>query len=271
MSIEIPGAGALDYLPCRYGESRLQCRGPRRDLSAPYVAFLGSSETYGKFIPQPFTTRIEQSLEKTCVNLSGLNAGVEAFHNDPDLHRITARALVTVVQLMGATNQSNRFFQVHSRRNDRFLGASDLLSLLYRDVDFTEFSFTRHMLSRLQMISPERFTSVRTELEQAWVGRMRSLIRQIGSPVVLLWLRMPQKPDSTLGDEPLFVTPKMVDALRDQVLDVIEMPVQPSGMSNDMAGMVYAQMEAPAAMQMPGPKAHDEIAEAVTACLRQQI
>ena len=78
-----------------------------------------------------------------------------------------ANAQVTVIQILGAHNMSNRFYTVHPRRNDRFLRASPMLRGIYHDVDFTEFNFTRHMLSRLREISEERFALVVEELKTA--------------------------------------------------------------------------------------------------------
>ena len=46
MTYDALGAGALDYLPCRYGTSKLLFRGPRRPLKEPYIAFLSGTETY---------------------------------------------------------------------------------------------------------------------------------------------------------------------------------------------------------------------------------
>jgi hypothetical protein len=121
------GAGALDYLPCRYGTSKLLFRGPRRPLKEPYIAFLGGTETYGKFIANPFPELIEQSIGRTCVNLGCVNAGVDVFATDPQIVKIASGADVTVLQLMGAHNMSNRFYTVHPRRKDRFLKPSTLL------------------------------------------------------------------------------------------------------------------------------------------------
>ena len=47
MTYDAAGPAPLDYLPCRYGTSKLMFRGPRRRLEAPYIAFLGGPETYG--------------------------------------------------------------------------------------------------------------------------------------------------------------------------------------------------------------------------------
>ena len=69
MAYAFPGAGALDYFPCRYGTSRLLFRGPRRMLDRPYVALLGGTETYGKYVPQPYPALIEAETGLRMVNL----------------------------------------------------------------------------------------------------------------------------------------------------------------------------------------------------------
>ncbi len=270
MSIERTGAAALDYLPCRYGNSRLLFRGPRRSLDRPYVLFLGGSATYGKFVRQPFPNLVEHALGQDCVNLGCLNAGIDAFLHDPDVLNIANGAMLTVFELPGAQNLSNRFYRVHSRRNDRFLSASPLLQAIYREVDFTEFSFNKHMLGRLQTVSPDRFETVREELRQAWLGRMRLLLSAIRSNVVLLWLTS-GRPSGPLGPDPLLVCPDMVASLRDLVLDVVKADLTDIGSPAEMEGMVFGQMEAPAATQMPGPLSHDRILAALTDVLRAQM
>ena len=59
MAFENPGQGALDYFPCRYGHSKLLFRGPRRKLDGAYCAVLGGSETYGKYVREPYPALIE--------------------------------------------------------------------------------------------------------------------------------------------------------------------------------------------------------------------
>ncbi len=271
MSIESSGASALDYLPCRYGNSKLLFRGPRRRLENPYLAFLGGTETYGKFVPQPFPALVERSLGLDCANLGCRNAGLDSFVNDPEIQGIATRADLTVLQVLGAQNLSNRFFRVHPRRNDRFLQASPLLSAIYREVDFTDFTFNKHMLGHLRMLSPERFETVRDELRQAWIGRMRLLLDAIGSATILLWVRMSAPRETPLGGEPMLVTAEMIAELGDRVLDVVEVPIHPAGRGGDMGDMVYGQMDAPAAMQLPGPLAHEQIAEAMTRALHRAM
>ena len=160
-------------------------RGPRRRLDRPYIAFVGGTETYGKYIEKPFPVLVEKAMRQTCVNFGCVNGGIDVFVNDPTVMEICNDADLTVVQVMGASHLSNRFYSVHPRRNDRFLKASTVLQAIYNDVDFSEFSFTRHVLSDLQSRSLERFDIVVHELREAWVARMRNMLGQIGPRSVL--------------------------------------------------------------------------------------
>jgi len=85
MKHETIDGGGLSYSPCRYGMSRIFFRGPRRRLDQPYVAFIGGTETYGKFIDQPLPALVEKEIKQTCVNLGCVNGGVDAFVNDPTI------------------------------------------------------------------------------------------------------------------------------------------------------------------------------------------
>lgn len=265
MSFEIPGTAVCDGVPCRYGNSRLLVRGPHRTLDEPYVAFLGSSDTFGKFVQQPFPELTETAIGSVCVNLGSVNAGVDAFVNDAEILRMGAAASVAVVQVMGAQNLSNRFYQVHPRRNDRFLRASTALRMIYREVDFTEFHFNRHMLTTLYALSRDRFAVVQAELESAWLARMRLLLRQLGPKTVLLWLRHPGSDGAAAGEPlgaiPLMVTRAMLEQLAPECGGVVEMPVTPAGRSGELAEMQFGSFQAPMAEQMIGPRAHAGIAE----------
>ena len=164
MAYAHPGAVALDYQPCRYGRSRLLFRGPRRDVSAPQVVVLGGIESYGRYIPRPFPTLVEEATGMRVVNLGCPQAGPDAWLSDPALFEVLERAAVVVVQVTAASDVTNRLYSVHPRRNDRFIRAAPLLQTVYRGVDFTDFSFTRHMLRALHAADPARFTLVADEL-----------------------------------------------------------------------------------------------------------
>lgn len=274
MSFEGLGQGALDYLPCRYGTSKLLFRGPRRSLSEPYVAFLGGTDTYGKFIADPYPSLVEQNLGRMCLNLGCVNAGVDVFLNDPYVPEMTSKADLTVIQVLGAQNMSNRFYSVHPRRNDRLVKASTLLQAIYREVDFAEFNFTRHMLQRLLTLSPGRFETVVEELQQAWTARMKNLIKATDGKVVLLWLsdRASDAPLSLEHDrDPLFVNREMLHSLSDLVDDIIEVQASEAAIAEGTQGMVFNEMETPAAQHQLGPAIHEEAAAVVTEKLRKHL
>lgn len=262
MAYEKVDVSPLNYNQCRYGQSKLLFRGPRRSLKKDYISFIGGSETYGKFVEKPFVELIEDAKGIPCANFSAVNAGVDAFVHDPSLMGLCSRSQATVIQVMGAQNMSNRFYTVHARRNDRFLKASTLLKSIYRDVDFTEFSFTRHMLKTLKAISPQRFAAIEMELRSAWLARMDLMLRQIDGRRILLWLREPQPEifsNADLGPEPLFLDAPLVGRLERMVDEIVEVDI--AAERGKLDGMLYSAMELPAAQEMIGPSAHVKIAD----------
>lgn len=268
MAYEKLGETPLDYQPCRYGASKLLFRGPRRRLTGQYTVFLGSTETYGKFIATPFPALIEARTGVKCVNLGWPNAGVDVFLHDPDVLAIASHAKLTVVQVPAAQNMSNRFYSVHPRRNDRFVQASPMLRAIFREVDFTEFHFIRHMLRHLRHVAPDRFALIRDELQTAWIARMRLLLHQIGAPVALLWLSTHPPMDAAdapdIGEDPAFVTRAMLDALRPKVVQVVDVTASRAALAHGTRGMVFSQFEANIASELMGPAVHDEVAEALS-------
>lgn len=271
MTYDALGPGPLDYLPCRYGTSKLLFRGPKKDLSTPYLAFLGSTETYGKFIETPFPALIEQELNINCANFGQITAGIDAFASDPFILQAACDADVTVVQIMGAQNMTNRFYSVHPRRNDRFVAAASILKTIYREVDFADFHFNKHMLSHLLQWSPERFETVRQELREAWLARMRFMMSQIKGKSVLLWFAG-HKPedtdmsdDSDLSTDPLFVTREMIEEIREYATAYVETVASPEAQAQGVEGMVFSELDALAAKQVLGPAAHREAADALIA------
>ena len=274
MTFEHLGADALDYFPCRYGASKLLFRGPRRDLSEPFVACLGGTETYGRFVPDPFPDRLERRLGLTCVNFGWRNAGPDVFLNAEDVQAHARNARATVLKVLGAQNMTNRFYSVHPRRNDRFVKASPLLGTIFRDVDFTEYHFTRAMLRALYAASADRFSIVAEELKQAWVARMRQLMPLLGRPLVLTWAAAVPPPDADappLDNAPLFVDRQMIDAVADMADDYAEVVISDDALALGTEGMIYGEMEAQAARRMINSAGHEEIADALDAALSPHL
>jgi hypothetical protein len=278
MKQEVIEPKEIGYRPCRYGSSDVLFRGPRRSLDAPYIAFVGATETYGKFIQQPFAALVETATQRTCVNLGCVNGGIDVFVNDQSVMDICRDADLTVLQIMGANNLSNRFYSVHPRRNDRFVDASSVLKAIYSDVDFSEFSFTRHMLGALHDTSPQRFEIVVNELRQAWSARMKNLLGQIGKRVILLWFSDEALSDqdwsmrpSQLQTDPLFITASMVDELRPLVADVVVANPTAAALSEGVSGMVFPASQESMASEMMGVRCHQEASAHLIAAIGDQM
>ncbi|WP_460272617.1 DUF6473 family protein [Celeribacter sp. ULVN23_4] len=267
MAYQNMGDGALTYNPCRYGTSKLLFRGPQKDLDVPYVVFLGGTETYGKYIEAPFADLVEAGTGIETVNLGCVNAGLDVFLGDDSILDICAKAKMTVLQISGAQNMSNRFYAVHQRRNDRFLRASTLLRTIYREVDFTDFNFTRHLLQTLEQVSEEKFSMVRQELRDAWGARMRTMAQKLHGELILLWVSDHAPEDEAaceaIGADPLFVTREMIEDIRPLVKDVVEVVVTPEEIEQGYGLMTYSDLDAPAAREMLGPVAHAKAADAL--------
>jgi len=248
----------LDYHPCRYGNSRILFRGPKKSLRGRYVTFVGSTETYGKNVGVPFPALVEPQIGMPCVNFGCVNASIDAFLHEEAIHDACNGAACNVLQVTGAQNISNRFYTVHPRRNDRFLRASSVLRAIYPEVDFTDFCFTRHMLASLYELSPERFEIILSELQMAWRARMRSFLTMIGAHSILLWFSEHLPSDAHIGDradplaaDPLFVTRSMLDELRPLVQGVVLVQpparTEPQGLRNAASPLLSVPAQAAAA------------------------
>lgn len=261
------GLGALDYAHCRYGQSRQVFRGPKRRLRESYCVMMGGSDTYGRFIERPFPQLVEEQIGQQVVNLGSVNAGIDAYARDPAILNVCAGAKASVLQITGAQNMSNRLYIVHPRRNDRFLRASPLLKNLFRDVDFTEFNFTRHMLNTLQEVSPERFTLVIEELRAAWLARMRFVAESLPGAKILLHAGGAALPKSLaedgMGDDPLFLDQGLVAQLQPCFTEFVQVIASEEAKAQGADSLCFGPMEDAAAQQTLGPKFHAEVAHAL--------
>lgn len=276
MSYEHPGLGGLDYQPCRYATARSLFRGPAKDLEEAQCLCFGSTETYGKFISRPYTELLERQTGLVTVNLGGLGTGVDAILSEPDLIAAANRATSVVVQISGAHMLSNRFYSVHPRRNDRFLKPSAILRSLYPNTDFTDFSFNGHLLATLKVDEPDIFDTVVAELRKAWTRRMGLLLDRLTSATVLLWMGdvAPAEAGDPLPDirhpgGPLFVDRAMLDEITPKASHYVEVVASSDALATGTRGMTFADLDAPAAAALPGPRTHEEVADALTPVILQ--
>lgn len=262
MTYENMGRSGLEYLPCSYGDARLRFRGPRKRLEHGYVACLGGTETYGRFLQTPFPVLIEERTGVETLNLGVANGGPEAYLNDPPILDLANQAQAIVLQITDAQNCSNRFYNVHPRRNDRFLQATAHLRTLFPEADFTEFHFTGHLLAELERQSRGRFEAVVTELKSAWLDRMQTLLGELKAPVVLLWMgeRGPRSEGSKRG-RPNYIDADMIKTLRPQIADYVEVIHDPGALRTE--GMIFNPLEALAARELLGIDAHHHAARAL--------
>ncbi|MGB3407975.1 MAG: DUF6473 family protein [Jannaschia sp.] len=260
MSFERPHTG-MDYSPCTYGVSRLVFRGPRAATDGPYVAMIGGSETYGKYIEVPFPSRVEHLTGQRVLNLGVMNAGIDVFARDEALMPIISGAGTVILQVMGAANISNRFYSVHPRRNDRFLRHSILLETLFQDVDFTDFAFTRHLLGALRECSPVKFAMILEELQQAWLGRMRLLLSRIPGRKIILWIE--NSAGGELGPEPLFITETMMQDLEPHIDKLVHCDIGADQSIDQLDQMIFPLTERESALRSMSDAAHERVARAL--------
>ncbi|MFD1344561.1 DUF6473 family protein [Litorisediminicola beolgyonensis] len=272
------GRGGLNYDPCRYGKSRVAFRGPQADLDGRYLACIGSTATYGRFIPDPYPTLLGQALDLPVVNFGAVNAGLDLVLHDPSVLEIALSADAVVLQAMGAQNMSNRFYAVHPRRNDRFVKASRILTALYPEVDFSQIAFTRHLLDVLYATGRERFDFVVEELQTAWTARMLRLLDQFEGRAVLFWFADMAPPDKAMMpgearhlNEPVFVTRAMLAEAGTRALSVVQSVPKAGAGDTGTEGMVHSSFDALAAAEQIGPAGHAEAASALARALAPRL
>ena len=273
MQLERLATGGPDYEVFRFGRTKRAMRGPQPDFSTPYIAFIGGTETFGRFVMRPFTTQLAEATGLGAANFGAVNGGVDLFLSDPEVLAACAAGRFCVVGVMGAHNMSNRFYAVHPRRNDRFVRASNTLKAIYPEVDFTEIHFSRHLLTTLRATDSIRFAAVVEELRTAWVARMKTLCDLAGGRIVLLWVAEGPPPardywqeqGGGLGPDPLFIDREMLAELDAHVLHRIEVVTSRAARATGTDGMMFAPHEERAARCTPGPLAHREIADALLA------
>lgn len=262
-------AQELDYQLYTISDCRIAFRGPLPSLDDPFVAVLGGTEVFGKYVSSPFSDRVAQRTGRAVVNLGVAQAGLSLFSEEQVLLDLASKADVTVLQVLGAQNMSNRLYSVHARRNDRFVGVSPALRELYPNVEFTDIHFTGHLLGTLRNTSEAAFAVVVEELKWAWTQRMRRVLSLINSDVILLWLsdrKLGDTSDSLDEEEPCFVDRSMIEELEGSFSRLVEV-VAPRGGSLD--GKCYPEAEKEAARYLPGPAVHQQIADAISPVLAE--
>lgn len=220
MEYGIPKDKLEDMKLYRYGRSQQIFRGPKPNLKLPYVAFIGGSEPFGKFVARPFPRLVQKSIKLTCANWGTPGAGPGFFLKDPVILDACSSAEVCVIQVMDAVALSNRMYSVYPRRNLRIRHVSDVLRALYPDIDFNSFKYVPAMVRAIQNADPKLYNIVVEEQRSAWRARMLELLEDIETKKILLWLQ----PNKKQPDEQI-VTNEMVEALSGMVDRIVRIEV----------------------------------------------
>ena len=230
----------FDYKIYRFGRTPQVFRGPQPDLRDHYIAFIGGSNTFGRYNDSPYADQIGDRIGRTVLNLGTDGAGPGFFLGDPEVLRSAMDADLTIVTVMCAPATSNRMFAVRPRRNLRLHTISDLLAGIYPEVDFSRFSFTKGMLKHLHALDESRFKLVVNEMKNAWIGRMQTLLSTIETKTLLFYLseRDPDDISTPSGDitdmkYPQFVDRAMLDAVKPAADGYVEC-VTSAGMPQDL-------------------------------------
>ncbi len=220
--IAVEETGGVDLY--RFGRSKQVFRGPKPNLGAPYLTFIGGSETFGKFVLEPYPKLVERQLGTTCVNLGTPGAGPGFFLKDPVVLETCSRSTRCCVQVMDIAPLSNRMYEVYPRRNMRLRCVSGVLRSLYPQLEFSEFRYVSAMIRKLKEVDSNAYKVVLAEQRSAWLARMLELLQDIETAKTLLWIR--QEGSKNLNQT---VTQEMVDVLTPHVDNIVTVPVDVSG------------------------------------------
>jgi len=268
----------IDYQHYRFGRSRQRFRGPMPDVSAPYVSFIGGSETYGKYSLASYPGVLNERLDITCANWGTPGAGPWFFLKDPVLLEGCSRSRVCVISVMGAIPNSNRLYTVYKRRNARVRDIRNQLKMLFPELDQKGYRFANNMLRKMHAANKANFKLVEAEIQEAWVARMTELLSDIETYKILLWSsrRRPEDVSKAPFDEaPTFVTREMLNKVKGQADDLIEVvwPEQP--ITRARLDRVFYEDEEDAALLHPGASEHiavaDQLEEPLVTALKSRI
>ncbi len=251
------GGAPIDYQTYRFGRLQRLYRGPKPDLTKPYVAFLGAERTFGKSVRRPFPELVGEAMEVTAANLAVEGAGAGFVLDDNVALEACCQAQACVVEVTGIWSVSNRLYSVGKRYNRRVRAVSPMLRGLYPKIDFDSFDYVGRMLEALSKADAEKFLIVERECKDAWMIRTRQLLEAIETRTVLFWFSERSPVCVTRADtrRALSIYPEGVD------VEMLER-VKPSAEA-------YAELVHPAvstiaeARALPAAEAHEAAAEAL--------
>lgn len=270
----------INYHGYEWGRLNQLYRGPRPDLSRPYVACIGGGQTFGRYVDHPFPELLSREIGMTVANLGTPNAGPGFFLRDSVALEAASKAEVCIVQVMSARALSNRLFKVQLNSAAQIETVSKALESLFPHVDFETFTYAHNMLNQLSENDPDSFLAVEAELRAAWVARTRSLLQSIQTKRILFWFseRAPDdksEPDSkgSMLSYPQFVDQEMLDAaapLVDEIVYCVSSRGYPHSLLKDGETVLQTPFGMPVRENLfyPSPEMHIDAAKALAGPVR---
>ena len=219
----------------------------------------------GPFLKRPYPQIVSGALSIGCANLGIKNAGPEVFLKDAEILSVAQNAEAVVMEVMGAANQSNPFFKVHPRRNDRVVRTYDVLHDLVPNLDTTDIHFTGHLLQEIGRLSKTALGEVTRVLQEQWIERMELLLDLIERPVHLIMFMT----DGASGAR--LVKPEMLEALEPVTASIQCFSPTAEALSESTEEMIFQPQEHRVAREMLSAAAHYEAAELLVELLGSEL
>jgi hypothetical protein len=189
MSYVAMDARPVDFILCQYGSSKNLFRGPKKSCKHSYGVCLGGADTFGGKVPDPFSAMLERKMGMPILNLGAQHSGAGFYTEDDAIHEIIENAQVIFIEAPSVVNQSNPFYRVHPRRNDRFVTALGPLYDLFPGADFVECHFTKHLIAKLITIDAARADIVFRALQDELVRNLTIMRARWRAKTVVHWYK----------------------------------------------------------------------------------
>jgi hypothetical protein len=145
------------------------------------------ADTFGGKFPDPFSAMLEREMCLPNLNLCAQHSGAGFYTEDDAIHEIIENAQVVFIEALSIVNQSNPFYRVHPRRNDRFVTAVGLLYDLFPETDFVECHFTKHLITKLITIDAALADIVFRTLRDQWLRNLTIMRARWCAKTVVHW------------------------------------------------------------------------------------
>ena len=189
MSYVAMDARRVDFILCQYGNSKNLFRGPKKSCKHSYGVCLGGADTFGGKVPGPFSAMFEREMGMPVFNLGAQHSGAGFYTEDDAILEIVENAQVIFIEAPIVVNQSNPFYRVHPRRNDRFETAFGRLHDLFPGDDFVECHFTKHLITKLISIDSVRADIVFRAFQNEWVRNLTIMRARWCAKTVVQWYK----------------------------------------------------------------------------------